>query len=123
MMKLRYNDGVAIFMYAPAIVNFTIPPYDRKVSVEIVTDYPFDGNVTVYASCSWKMFLSFRIPSWTLNPVVTVNGTARVVPDYPVLPGKMYEVACFYNTVVKLTFPMKIRVTRRFNNAASIYRG
>ena len=119
-MELGSEVGVAITMYSPARLSYVLPD-GVQASVEVTTDYPFDGNVTVKASCGKGMSLSLRIPSWTFDPVVTINGSAVSSP--PAEPGTMYSVLCSWNTTVNLTFPMRTTVTRRYNNAASIYRG
>ena len=120
MMELGSEVGVAITMYAPANLRYTLPD-GVEASVDVSTDYPFDGNVSVTAFCGRGMTLSLRIPSWTLNPVVTVNSTTDSTPS-PV-PGTMHQVLCTWTTTLNLTFPMKTVVTRRFNNAASVFRG
>lgn len=113
--------GVAITMWAPANLSY-VRPDGSEVSVEVVTDYPFDEKATVLAFCGTGMVLSLRIPSWTYDPVISINGTDVTSRDAPV-PGTMHEIICTWKTEVELTFPMKVVVTRRYNNASSVYRG
>ena len=105
-------------MYSPASVTYTLPD-GVKATIQIDTDYPFDGNVTISAFCGSGMVLALRVPSWTFDPVVSVNGTATPPP----VPGTMHQLLCSWSTKVELTFPMRTAVTRRYNNAASVYRG
>lgn len=119
-MELGSQVGVAILMYSPARLQCTLPD-GVQTSVEITTDYPFDKGIMVSAFCGAGMTLALRIPSWTFNPTVIVNKTAVATP--PPEPGTMYEILCSWNTVVNLSFPMRTTVQRRYNNAASIYRG
>jgi DUF1680 family protein len=120
MMELGNRVGVAIMMYSPARLQYTLPD-GVQASVEIATDYPFDGSVLVTAFCGTGMALALRIPSWTFDPIIAVNKTIEATP--PPEPGTTYEILCSWSTVVNLTFPMRTIVTRRCNNAASIYRG
>ncbi len=122
MMEYSNQVGVAIVMYAPAHLTYTLPD-GAEGSVTVSTNYPFDGNVLVSSFCGQGMFLSFRIPSWTFDPILTINGTNAPLQTPPPVPGTMYEVLCTWNTTFNLTFPMKTVVTRRYNNAASIFRG
>ena len=119
-MELGSQVGVAIAMYSPASLRYTLPD-GAEATIQVNTDYPFDGNVSVSAFCGKGMVLSLRIPSWTFDPVVSVNGTAQATP--PPEPGTMYELLCSWSTNVSLVFPMRTVVVRRYNNAASVYRG
>ena len=120
MMELGSQKGVAVTMYAPASLNYTLTD-GVNATVEIATDYPFDHNVLITAFCGAGMAMSLRIPSWTYKPVVLVNATAETTP--PPEPGTMHDILCTWNTVINVELPMDITVTRRYNNAASIYRG
>ena len=64
--------------------------------------------------------VNIRVPSWAEGATLSWGS----VPPMPVPAGKLFETSC--NSValeMMLTIPLKTRVTRRFNNAVSIYRG
>lgn len=90
-----------------------------SVELNIVTDYPFDDTVTITGNCVTGITLSLRIPSWAQAPTVQVNQTA----PKPAVAGTLYNLTCVGSTVVVLKLPMRTSVERRFNNAASIFRG
>ena len=132
------GQGLVVAMLAPALVQYKLPS-GSAVSLNIATDYPFDDKVEISAQCAEGMTLSLRIPSWTRGASVQVNGSTAqqatagnwsycvqsccVIHSLLLYTGELYSVACLYSTTVLLHIPMSIRVERRYNNAASIYRG
>ena len=76
--------GLVVAMYSPAEVDYTLAN-GIQAKLTIKTDYPFDDTVTIDASCGKGMILSLRIPSWTYQSSVSVNGTAE---DKSPLPGE-----------------------------------
>ena len=89
--------GLVVAMYSPAEVSYTLAN-GVQVKLSIKTDYPFDDTVTIDASCGKGMILSLRIPSWTYQSSVSVNGT---VEDKSPLPSEgniiMKEIIPFIN--------------------------
>ena len=61
----------------------------------------------------------FRVPSWAEGATLQVNGATPT----SLTPGGLQGTDCQGTFDVTLTFPMKIRVQRRYNNAASVYNG
>lgn len=118
VMAAGDGKGLVVAMLAPALVQYELPS-GSTVSLNIATDYPFDDKVEISAQCAEGMTLSLRIPSWTVGASVQVNGST----PQQAAAGELYHVACLYSTTVLLHIPMSIRVERRYNNAASIYRG
>lgn len=126
------GDTIVVSMYAPASMNY------KGASLTITTDYPFDDTgkqsiekntqknyffcfaVVVTGVCSSPKTVQFRIPSWTKGATLAVgNSTSAQV----VAPSSLVSTSCKGSFSVKLIFPMKIGVTRRYKGAASIYRG
>ena len=70
--------GLVVAMYSPAMVEYTLAN-GIKVKLSITTDYPFDGIMTIDASCEKGMILSLRIPSWAYQSNVSgsINGTKQ----------------------------------------------
>jgi DUF1680 family protein len=82
------------------------------VSLTQVTDYPWDGNIRVTLeeiAIHRPIGLHFRIPEWTENPVVTVNGVAI---DVNPVPGTYLELYRYWNPgdEIVLDFPMPVRL-------------
>ena len=77
--------------------------------------------VTITGRCSKALTnIMIRVPSWADGATLSWGST----PPVSVPAGKLYESLCNSVAVqIALTIPMKTRVSRRFNNAASIYRG
>lgn len=84
-MEHSSEDGFVIGMYAPVQMDYKLPS-GIDVSLNVQTDYPFNDKVVIDASCGeGAVLLSLRIPSWTENPTVMVNGTAHSEPS--LVPG------------------------------------
>lgn len=83
-----------------------------KVALTQETDYPWDGHikVTINDIATYKpVSIHFRIPAWTENPTVTVDGTET---DLDPVPGSYFEL-CRYWSIgdeIVLDFPMPVRL-------------
>jgi len=69
------GEGLVVAMYAPASVQYKLQS-GSEVSLDIVTDYPFNDTVQLTGKCGEGIALSLRIPSWAQGATVQVNGTA-----------------------------------------------
>ena len=74
--------GLVVAMYSPAMVKHTLAN-GVKAELSIKTDYPFDGTVTIDASCEKNMILSLRIPSWAYQSNISINGTKQEKSPFP----------------------------------------
>jgi hypothetical protein len=94
-----------------------------QVDIREVTDYPNEETIRFELSLSQNMSfpLHFRIPSWTDEPKLSVNGEAVE----GLIPGQMVTLEREWSTgdVLELQFPMKVSVSRWFENSAAIERG
>ncbi|MFC1633741.1 glycoside hydrolase family 127 protein [Planctomycetota bacterium] len=82
------------------------------ITLTQVTDYPWDGRIQVTLDdvlTHKPVSLYFRIPGWTENPTVTVNGTRT---DVPPVPGSYLEIYRYWNPgdEIVLEFPMPVRL-------------
>jgi DUF1680 family protein len=68
--------GLVVAMYSPAMVEHTLAN-GIQARLSIKTDYPFDGIVTIDASCGKGIILSLRIPSWGYQSNISINGTKQ----------------------------------------------
>lgn len=89
-----------------------------RVSANVLKKLP-SSLVTITGTCSGKKNILLRIPSWAEGATLRWGST----PSTPVTPGTLHPTSCEGNVEMELILPMKIRVTRRYNNAASIYCG
>ena len=74
--------GLVVAMYSPAVVKHTLAN-GAEAELSIKTDYPFDGIVTIDASCEKGMILSLRIPSWAYQSNISINGTKQDKSPFP----------------------------------------
>ncbi len=114
------DEGLAAVAYAPNVVSTHIQ--DVPVSVEVVTDYPFRPNIQLKVSVDRpvRFPLHLRIPAWAEEASVTI-GKNRYAPK----PGSFHVLGREWTgtTEIDVVFPMKPRVTRRYNNAIALERG
>ncbi len=115
------GEGLAVVAYAPAEARFSSG--DVGVRVVLDTDYPFREalSLTVSPDRTISFPLYLRIPAWAQG------ATARIGMEAPVLlePGTFHRLERDWepDTVVDLRFPMRARVTLRYNDALAVERG
>ncbi len=114
------NEGLAAVAYAPNSVSTQIK--DIPVSVEMVTDYPFRPNIQLKVRVEEpvRFPLHLRIPAWADEASLTI-GKSQHAPA----AGSFYVVDREWTdtTEIEMIFPMKPRVSRRYNNALALERG
>jgi hypothetical protein len=82
------------------------------IALTQTTDYPWDGRITVsidQAAIHKPISLHFRIPGWTENPTVMVDGIKTdIQPD----PGSYFELCRYWSSgdEIVLHFPMPVRL-------------
>lgn len=115
------DGGLAALAYGPSSVTAEIN--GAQVRVEEKTSYPMDGNIRfeVSVSESVRFPLHLRIPSWTVAPVLKINGSVVPVAE----PGKvsMVERKWSDGDVVELELPMQISTQTWHENSVSVERG
>ena len=120
-----HDGGLAAAVYAPTTVEATVRG-NKEVKLSMDTGYPFLDTVTIIVSAAEPVTfpLHCRIPSWTRDAKLLVNGQPYDVAG-PTKPGIMQVVEREWNNgdVVTLRFPMGIRSTQGFANSRSIARG
>ena len=72
---LRAQDGFAVNLYIPGAINTTT---SKGTPIQFIcqTGYPVDGNIamTVNVAKTEKMKIKFRIPSWSEEWTLKING-------------------------------------------------
>ncbi len=121
MWMRSQDDGLVAAAYGPSQVSAVLGGV--TVTVTETTDYPFAGTIEfeVQASGATRFPLRLRIPSWAAGAEVTFPGERAVEAE----AGTFHRIVREWKSGdrVMLNLPMKPRVTRRFKNAAAIYRG
>lgn len=100
-------DALTIHQYATGEIRAVLD--DRRVGIDVTTDYPWDGLVTVRVTAGeggWELRL--RVPEWADGATVEVDGAIT-----PVRPGyatvrRDWRVG----DVVRLRLPLEPRVLR-----------
>jgi hypothetical protein len=115
------DDGIAAVAYAPSEATFEAG--DVPVQVTLDTDYPFreDLKISVSADREVSFPLVLRVPSWAERTTLRVTGENEIQLE----PGSFYRLERRWsgNTVLSLRFPMRPKVTVRYNEAVSVERG
>jgi len=115
------DNGIAAVAYGPSEVSTTIGT--TQVTIIETTDYPFNGDVEfeIKTSASVAFPLMLRIPAWAEGAEVVLNKEKKVTAQ----AGKFHVITKRWenNDRVILSLPMKLRVSRHYNNSVSIHRG
>jgi hypothetical protein len=115
------DEGIAVAAYGPSRAHFIA----RGVSVNVAmdTDYPFRETVTlaVEADRAVRFPLVLRIPEWA------DGATLRIAAGPPVAmrAGSLHRIEREWRvrTELAIEFPMKPKVSARYNDAVCIERG
>lgn len=91
-----YNNGsgLVVAMYAPAHVQHSLPS-GQLVTLDIITNYPFNDSVLVDVRTEGSLNISLRVPSWADGASVQVNGN----PALPAASGVyilLCDIGCVY---------------------------
>ncbi len=72
VMELEAGQGLVVATYSPVSIQHTLSS-GQKVTLDMITDYPFNDTATIKVDCGSSMQLSLLIPSWTVGPTLSVN--------------------------------------------------
>lgn len=119
------NKGVGSMVYAPSSVDVKVGDRGQIVHIEQETFYPFEHTINLKISHKEKAIdfpYQVRIPSWTINPTIRVNGEKLTVDAKP---GKVLEIKRNWknNDVLTLEFPMEFNYETYHEGSRSIERG
>lgn len=115
------DDGLAAVAYAPSEARFR----SRGVPVTAVleTDYPFRETLTITVTPDRAVAfpLLLRVPSWAVGATVQVGDA----PPTSARPGGFHRVERQWRgpTRISLRFPMRPRISLRYNDAVAVERG
>jgi len=116
------DDGLAAVAYGPSEIHGVMRG-GTKVSIVEDTLYPFRDKIslTVSPEKPARFPLDLRIPQWAAGAGITVNGH----PESGIRPGGFHRIDREWRAgdAVELTFPMKLRVSRWYQDSIAIERG
>ena len=113
------DNGMAFVMYAACTADVKVAD-NKKVTVTETTNYPFDENITITIDKGKAEFpLYLRIPTWTQNAEVYVNGEKQTVAP---VSGKYYCISREWKKgdSVSLRVPMSLSMRRWQVNKNSV---
>ncbi len=113
------DNGVAFVMYAACTADVKVAE-NKKITVTEETNYPFDENITITIDKGKAEFPFYlRIPSWTKNAEVYVNGEKQTVTP---VSGKYYRISREWKKGdrVSLRVPMSLSMRRWQVNKNSV---
>jgi DUF1680 family protein len=115
------DDGLVAAAYAPCEVRTRV--HGTTVQVSEQTEYPFRGTVriTVNPESVLAFALRLRIPAWASGTMITVNGQNQAAPQ----AGTFAKIERTWKAgdVVEVKMPLQPRLSRGYNDSASIERG
>jgi uncharacterized protein len=117
------DAGLAAAAWAPCHVETTVRG-NVPVQVDVQTDYPFRDTITVVVTpaSAVRFPLHLRVPGWSAGATVKVGRE----PEQPMATASLHRLERDWPagpTTVAIRFPMKARVTTRYNQAVSVERG
>lgn len=115
------DNGLAALTYSPSSVSTRIN--DTQVKIIEQTNYPMEGEISFRFSLESgvEFPLHLRIPTWTKNPSIKLNGESIACTE----PGSIMIIKREWNTgdVLDLFFPMEVSTDTWYENAISVERG
>src|SRR5215831_13209396 len=106
---LRSSDGVYVNLFTPSKVRWNNA--SGRFALTQTTEYPFKNTVKIQVTASQpaEFAIYVRIPAWTVDPVLSVNGK-RV--DDPARPGTFAAIKRTWSEGdrVELELPMHLRL-------------
>jgi len=115
------EGGLAVMAYAPCEARYR--EGEVQVAVRLETDYPFRERLTLTVTPDTPAAfpLVLRVPAWAEGASLEIAGEGPV----PMTPGTFHRVERRWAgpTQVDLHFPMKPRLSLRYNDAVALERG
>lgn len=116
------DKGVASLLYAPSSVRLKVAD-GQDLQIEQETGFPFREDISFTLSLSEEASFPFhlRIPGWTSNPTISINGTpwkGDISNNIAKINRKWQD-----GDVLKLTLPMHLRSTVWHDFSQAVERG
>jgi len=110
-----YNaTTLTVNLFVPSVLNWS----QRGITVTQTTTYPVSDTTTLTLSgtMSGSWSIRVRIPGWTQNPVITVNGTVQNVTGTPGSYATVTRAWAAGDTIV-VKLPMRVVMQAANDNA------
>lgn len=105
MAILTVKDGYAINLYINGAVKFKTDS-GRVAELDIQTDYPKSGNISITVNADEEFALYIRNPYWSDNTIITVNNEPITACDGYIKVVKNWEKG----DRIAISFDMRTRV-------------
>lgn len=106
---LRSSDGVYVNLFTPSKVQWSNA--SGRFALTQTTEYPFENTVKMQVATSQpaEFAIHVRIPAWTVDPVLSVNG--KTIPE-GVQPGTFAAIKRTWNDGdrIELELPARLRL-------------
>jgi hypothetical protein len=116
------DGGIAINTYGPMEINAKVGT-GTAITITENTSYPFEEqiNLSVKLAAATSFPIILRIPAWSKNPKVMVNGKALG----GIKSGQFLTINRKWSNADKITlnFPMHVATEKQVNNGISVVRG
>ena len=118
------DNGLVASLFGPTSVDVTVGKNKTPITVTESTNYPFSDTIEfkfeMEESTDFPFFI--RIPEWSNNTTIAVNGNA--IKD-KITSGAFFKLNRTFSNddVITLTMPMEVTTTNWPNNGIGIERG
>jgi uncharacterized protein len=114
------DGGLAAVAYAPCKLEIEVKGI--QASAEVVTEYPFNDSILMRVVVEEPVVfpLYLRIPAWTQNAEVLI-GDEQIAAS----PGEILRIEREWHgeTLIKIVFPMPVRLIQGYRGAGTVVRG
>lgn len=115
------GEGIAAIAYAPSLARFQSRGMPVEVALE--SDYPFRETLKISVKTERAVHfpLVLRVPAWAEGAALQLAGQPRT----RLKPGTFHRIEREWagTVTLDLRFPMKAKITSRYNEAIAIERG
>ena len=116
MDSIYFFNGttLTVNLFVPSVLTWT----QRGITVTQSTSYPVSDTttLTVSGTMSGSWGIRIRIPAWTRNPMISVNGTVQTVAATPGSYATITRTWAAGDTIT-VTLPMRVVMLRANDNA------
>jgi len=118
------GNGLVAALYGPSEIRAQVGAAGQEVTITEETTYPFSEEITftIQADAPVAFALSLRIPGWTTDATVRLNGQAL---DLPLTPGTFARIERTFQPgdQLTLTLPMALRLSEWPDGGVGVERG
>lgn len=110
--SVSQNGEIYIHLFADSSADISMN--GMNVELDVKTCYPWDGDIsiTVNPDCSGEFTVAIRVPSWCLDPCISVNGQAVNINDHLRKGYVKIRRTWQPGDKIDISYPMKVRLVR-----------